>query len=122
MVRVVDRLQVGDVTEHERALEVDGSLECDLRDLATRRAEPALAHQNATVSPGLGRDDLDAGRGELAERVRRSRQQAEGPVMTRHDSDDAEQLDRDRGLARAHREVVADREDGHVRRVDAPDQ
>ena len=76
VVRVVDRLQVGDVVEHERALEVDGSLECDLRDLAARRAEPALAHQNATVSPGSGREDLDAGRGELAERVRRSRQQS----------------------------------------------
>src|SRR4029079_13322048 len=54
VVRVVDRLQVRAIIERERALEVDRAFECDLRDLAARRAEPALAHQNATVSPGSG--------------------------------------------------------------------
>src|SRR5512134_628037 len=53
-VRGPDRADVAAVVEHERALEVDRALERDLRHLAPRGAEPALAHQNVSVSPGSG--------------------------------------------------------------------
>ena len=42
--------------------------------------------------------------------------------MRGHAAADAEQLERHGGLAWAHREVVADRQDRDVRLVDAPDQ
>ena len=42
--------------------------------------------------------------------------------MARDAANDAEELERDGGLARSHREVVADRQDGDVGRVDPPDQ
>ena len=42
--------------------------------------------------------------------------------MARHAARDAEQLERDGGLARAHRVVVADRQDRDVGLVDAADQ
>ena len=54
MVCLVDRPDVGDVVEDQSTLEIHRSLEHDLRDLATGRPEPALAHQKAIVSPGSG--------------------------------------------------------------------
>ena len=50
----MDRREIGDVVEHERALEVDRSFEGDLGNLAPGGAEPALAHHSVSVSPGSG--------------------------------------------------------------------
>ena len=63
----MDRREIRDVVEHERTLEVDRPLERDLGHLAPGGAEPALAHQKRERLAGLGREDLDPGRRELAQ-------------------------------------------------------
>src|SRR5439155_24807280 len=79
------------------------------------------ALSNLARFPGLERDDFDA-RCLLPELVRGAGEQREGAVMARDAALAAEQLERDAGLARVHREVPADWEDGDVRRVDPADQ
>jgi hypothetical protein len=50
----MDCREIGDVVEDERAIEVGRPFENDLVDLAPGGAEPALAHQSVSVSPGAG--------------------------------------------------------------------
>ena len=58
----------------------------------------------------------------LSQLVRRALQQRKRSVVAWDAARRAEQLERDPGLARVHREVAADRQDRHVGRVDPRDQ
>src|SRR5439155_1408924 len=70
-----------------------------------------------------GIDPLDCRAGcRAGELVRRSGEQREGAPVAGHAARVAEQLERERGLLRPHREEVADRQHGHVRLVDPGDQ
>ena len=81
------------------------------RRVTARSSRPAAGAMSST----------SAGK-RVAERLGRPGQQGERRVVARHDAPRADQLCRHRRLSRSHREVVADREDGDVRRVDPADQ
>ena len=97
------------------------ALERDLGHARARVAPNQRSPHSSTSPPGWDRGDLDVRR-EPAQRVRRAVEQRERAVVARHAARHAEQLERDGGLARAHREVVADRQHRDVRRVDPADQ
>ena len=92
LVRRVDRLEVGDVVEDERSLEVDRPLECDLQDLAPGNRTSARASERQRLA-GLGREHLDTGRRELAKRIGRAGREAERPVVAGDAAHDSEQLE-----------------------------
>ena len=52
-MRLLESGEIGDVVEHERALELERALERELGDPPARRAEPALPH-SSTDPPGSG--------------------------------------------------------------------
>ena len=54
-MRLVDRCDVKDAVEHERAVEVDRPLEDDRRHLAAGGAEPAFAHGRNVEGGRCGR-------------------------------------------------------------------
>ena len=117
------RLDVADVVELERSRDVDRAGERELGHLAARRPEPALpARHSSTVSPGAGAtSSMPAGS---------SSRSASGvpvssgkvAVVARDTRRRADELGGHGRLARAHREVVADREHGDVGGVDPADQ
>ena len=99
------------------------ALERELGHPAPGSPEPALPRRHSSsVSPGAGASSSTPGGQELAQRLGGAGEQREGGVVARDDARRADELGRDRRLARAHREVVADREDGDVGRVDPADQ
>src|SRR6476646_1846152 len=86
----------------------------------------APAHQSCDGPARFRCMDADAVKASLVEgraQLRRcSGQDRERPVVHRYDVLDAEQADRQRRLARPHREVAADRQEGELRGVELTDQ
>ena len=124
-VRVPEPGDVVDAVEHERILERDGriALDGDLGHLPARRSEPARPHPGSHLDrvAGLEVHDLRLAR-ERAKLGRRARSGA-GTCPSGTARSASRRAARARPPPpRAHREVVADREDGDVRLVDPADQ
>ena len=119
-MRLVQRRRCRSVVEHERLAERRARPRRRSPGRGARRAEPALSHSRET-SPGSIASICDARR-ELPQLVRRSGQERERPVVARDDAVRRRAARRPRRLARIHREVAADRQDGDVGRVEAADQ
>ena len=98
---------------------------CRSRSGVRSRAHVAPSPRTSAPSkpdriPGL--DPLDRGGRQLGEAIGGAGEQRERSPVTGDTARVAEQLERQRGLLRPHREVIADRQHGHARLVEPCDQ
>ena len=117
------RCHVVDAVELERA--VTSTVPASASSGTFRPVAPNQRSRPVTARPSRpaagATSSMPAG-SRLAQRLGRPGQQRERPVVARDDARRADELGRDRRLPRPHREVVADRQDRDVGRVDPPDQ